>query len=212
MTIYFLPGVGCDMRLFSRITLSGHEMKMLEWPPFPKGCTLEELAAEMRHSVDETMPHILVGVSMGGMVAQELALLTKPEKVILISTWTGPKEWPWHVHVAKALGLTWLIGGFTMRVTWPLKRILGQRDRATDKLLWDMATKQTAAKIRRGVEAVLRWQGTRWGGRVARIHGTNDHVISIRFPVDHAVKGGGHIMVLNRPKEISRWMQEVITT
>lgn len=210
MIIFFIPGVGCDKRLFSRITLPGHEMVMLEWPPFAKGCTVEGLAAEMRHGVDGTKRHMLVGVSMGGMVAQELAMLTKPEKVVLISTWTGPKEWPWHVHLARSLRLSWLIGGFTMWATWPIKRILGQRDRTTDKLLWDMAKEQTAAKIRRGVEAVLCWAGTRWKGDVARIHGTNDHVIPIRFPVDHAVEGGGHIMVLNRPDEISRWMQSVI--
>lgn len=210
MTIYFLPGVGCDKRLFSRIKLPGHEMVMLEWPPFPKGCTVEELAAEMRSGVDETKPHMLAGVSLGGIVAQELAVLTKPEKVILISTWTGPKEWPMQVRVAKLLGSSWVIGSFTMWATWPFKRFLGQRDRVTDQLLWDMAKKETAAKIRHGVEAVMRWKGTRWKGAVARIHGTNDHVIPLTFPVDHAVKGGGHVMILTRADEISQWMQKVL--
>ena len=125
MTVYFLPGVGCDKRLFSRIKLPGHEMVMLEWPPFPKRCRLEELAAEMRSGVDGTKPHMLAGVSLGGMVAQELALLTKPEKVILISTWTGPHEWLRQVHVMKSLGGTCLIGRFTMWATWPFQRFLG---------------------------------------------------------------------------------------
>ena len=211
MTIYFLPGVGCDGRLFSRIKLPGHEMVMLDWPPFPKGCTLEELAAEMRSGVDATKPHMLAGVSLGGMVAQELALLTKPEKVILISTWKGPQEWPRPVRVAKFLGTSWLIGSFTMWATWPFKRFLGLRDRVTDQLLWDMAKKETAAKTRRGVEAVMRWEGTRWKGPVARIHGTNDHVIPLTFPVDHAVEGGGHVMILTRAEEISQWLQKVVS-
>lgn len=211
MTIYFLPGVGCDSRLFSRIKLPGHEMVLLEWPPFPKGCTVEELAAEMRSGVDAAKPHMLAGVSLGGMVAQELALLTGPEKVILISTWTGPKEWPPQVRAAEWLGTSWVIGSFTMWATWPFKRFLGQRDRVTDKLLWDMAKKETAAKIRRGVEAVMRWKGSSWKGAVARIHGTDDHVIPLRFPVDHAVKGGGHVMILTRPEEISQWLQEVVS-
>lgn len=210
MTIYFLPGVGCDRRFFSRIALPGHEMVMLEWPPFPKGCTLAGLAAVMRSGVDETKPHMLAGVSLGGMVAQELAVLTKPEKIILISTWTGPHEWPWYVYMIRSLGLTWLIGSFTMWATWPFKRILGRRDRIADKLLWDMAKKQTAAKIRRGAEAVLRWKGSRWEGPMARIHGTNDLVIPIKFPVDYPVRGGAHIMVLNRPDEVARCIQAAI--
>ncbi|MEO8733802.1 MAG: alpha/beta hydrolase [Flavobacteriales bacterium] len=203
MTVYFLPGVGCDKRLFSRMELPGHEVKFLEWSPFPKGCTLEELAKTMRADVDATQRHAIAGVSMGGMVAQELALMTKPEKVILISTWTRPKEWPWHVHLADLLGLSWMIGSFTMRATWPLKHMLGRRPRDIDRLLWDMATEQTAAKIRRGLEAVMHWKGSGWEGPTVRIHGDADHVIPIRFPVDHVIHGGEHIMILTRPKEVS---------
>lgn len=203
MTLYLLPGVGCDKRLFERLALPGIDVVYLEWPPFTKGCTLKELAATMRSGVDETKPHVLGGVSMGGMVAEELALLTKPEKVILISTWTDPREFPIYDRLAGMLGLTWIIGSFTMWAAWPLKRILGQRDRKTDRLLWDMAKRQTSAKIRHGVEAVLRWKGSRWKGPVARIHGSNDHVIPLRFPVDQIVVGGAHIMVLERAQEIS---------
>lgn len=210
MTLYLLPGVGCDHRLFERLDLSGVDVVHLEWPPFPKGCTLAGLAGEMRQQVDARRPHVIAGVSMGGMVAQELALLTEPEKVILISTWTGPQEYPLYDRMAGMLGLTWIIGSFTMWATWPLKRVLGQRDQETDRLLWDMAKKQTATKIRHGVEAVLRWKGSRWNGPVARIHGGNDHVIPLRFSVDQQVEAGSHIMVLDRSAEISRFIREAM--
>lgn len=208
MTIYLLPGVGCDARLFERLALPGLDVVCMEWPPFPKGCTLKELAETMRADVDATKPHLLAGVSMGGMVAQELALLTRPEKVILISTWTSPQEWPWRVHAVRSLGLSRLISPFTMWATWPMKRMLGQRDRATDKLLWDMAAGQGALKVRRGVEAVLRWKGSHWKGPTLRIHGDNDHVIPLRFPVDHVVPGGPHIMILTRAGEVARLLRE----
>lgn len=211
MILYLLPGVGCDERLFSRLDLAGLDVVYLEWPPFPKGCTLDELAVTMRAGVDATRPHILGGVSMGGMVAQELALLTKPEKVILISTWTGPQEFPVYVHWAKYLGLARLIGNFTMRATWPLKIMLGQRDKATDRLLFDMALQETATKIRHGVQAVLGWKGGRWDGAVARIHGNKDHVVPLRFPVDHKVQGGPHIMVLTHAAEVSRFIRNAVT-
>lgn len=203
MMLYLLPGVGCDARLFSQLDLGGVEMKVLEWPPFPKGCTLAQLAAKLRPLVDASEPHILGGVSMGGMVAQELALLTNPQKVILISTWTGPQEFPAYVRVAKALGLAHLISGFSMRATWPFKMMLGRRDKATDQLLFEMAIKQTGTKIRHGVEAVLRWEGSRWNGPVVRIQGNSDRVTPLRFPVDYMVQGGPHIMVLVRASEVS---------
>jgi hypothetical protein len=114
--------------------------------------------------------------------------------------------------VAKFLGLSWMIGSFTMRAMWPLKRILGRRPRDIDRLLWDMARAQTAGKVRRGVQAVLRWEGCRREGRWVRIHGDADRVTPLRFPVDHIVHGGAHIMILTRANEVSRLLQEECRT
>ncbi|MBS1943941.1 MAG: alpha/beta hydrolase [Bacteroidetes bacterium] len=210
MVLYLLPGVGCDHRLFSRLQLPDMEVKVLEWPPFAKGCTLHELAAEMSREVDASRPHVLAGVSMGGMVAQELAVITKPEMVVLVSSWTGPREWPQYVRWASRLHLWNLVRTRSMRMAWPLKQMLGPRPGEIDGLLWDMAGSQGADKIRSGLEAVLRWKGSPWRGPVYRIHGDNDHVIPLRFPVDHVVKGGEHIMVLTKAVEVAGAMGEAM--
>ncbi len=208
MRIYLIPGIACDRRLFSRMELHGHEVSVLEWPSFPEGCTLQGLAAEMAHGVDASEPHVLAGVSMGGMVAQEIAALTKPRQVVLISSWTGPQEWPRYVRWAKHLHLWNLVGERTMRWVWLLKRMLGPRPKEIDQLLWDMAVSQGAGKVRNGLRAVLRWKGSRWKGPVYRIHGDNDHVIPLRFPVDHVVRGGEHIMVLTKGGQVAGAVEE----
>ncbi len=210
MTVYLLPGVGCDRRLFSRLDLHEVKVKVVEWPPFPPGCSLREMALAVLPQVDATHPHVLVGVSLGGMVAQELAMFTKPEKVVLISSWTGPWEWPRYVHWASTLHLPALISPFAMWFAWPLKRALGPRPADVDRLLWEMALAQGAGKIRRGVQAVLRWEGSRWSGPVVRIHGSGDRVIPLRFPVDHVVRGGEHIMVLTRAVEVGHAIEQAI--
>ncbi|MFZ1333668.1 MAG: alpha/beta hydrolase [Flavobacteriales bacterium] len=211
MTIYLLPGVGTDKRLFDRIDLKGLNAVFLNWPPFAKGCTLSSIAKLMADQIKKDEPHILVGVSMGGMVAQELAAITEPEKVILISSWTGPHERPPHLNVAKKLALPNLINHFTMWATWPIKRVLGDRDRETDQLLYRMACEESAKKIRHGAQAIMRWKGSPWKGPVVRIHGDKDVVTPLRFPVDHIVKGGPHIMVLTKPKEVSDLIRRSIT-
>lgn len=212
MLVYLLPGIGCDHRLFDRVQLEGHTTVALDWPTFPEGCTLRSIAEEMAEQVDGDQPHVLVGVSMGGMVAQELAVLTKPTKVVLISSWTGPEEHPPSLRFMKAMHFWWVINSFTLWATWPLKRFLGKRDRAADKLLYDMAISETAAKIRMGLGAIMRWKGSPWKGPVTRIHGDNDLVIPLRFPVDHVVKGGEHVMVLTRADEVSLLLQKAIAT
>jgi pimeloyl-ACP methyl ester carboxylesterase len=212
MKVYLLPGVGCDARLFDRIQLGAHEVTKLEWPEFTAGITLADIARALSGQVDKSRPHVLVGVSMGGMVAQELAVLTNPEKVVLISSWTGPQEWPFYVRAGAALGFPGLIREWSMRMVWPLKRLIDRRSSEIDQLLWDMAVKQSARKLRLGTTAVLRWKGSTWKGRVIRIHGDKDIVTPLRFQVDHLVKGGQHVMVLTRADEVSRLLLEAISS
>ena len=205
MIIYALPGVGCDHRLYDLIEWpEGHQVVKLDWPPFMKNDTLAAIAGRMVPQIDATQPHMLIGVSMGGMVAQELAALTHPRKVVLISSWTGPQEWTPFVRMCAFLRLHVLIREWTMRAFWPLKRRLAPRPNMVEQLLWDMACQQTARQMRYGVGAVLRWKGSPWKGPVVRIHGDKDLITPLRFQVDHLVPGGPHVMVMTAPAEVSR--------
>lgn len=210
MRLYLLPGVGCDARLFSRLDLTGHEVHHLEWPDFRGTPTLESIARRLSEQVDVHVPHALVGVSMGGMVALELALLSRPRMVVLVSSWTGPWEWPPFVRVSAWLGLYVLISDATLRAAWPLKRLIDRRAKDVDALLFDMATRQGGRQLRLGTRAILRWKGSRWNGPLVRIHGDKDIVTPLRFPVDHVVHGGQHVMVLTRAAEVSRLIREAL--
>lgn len=211
MKLYLLPGIGCDHRLFDRMGLEGLDVVKLDWPEFKPGSSLASIARDVSTQVNADEPHILVGVSMGGMVAQELAALTGPVKVVLISSWTGPGEWSMLARAGSALRLHRGITHFTMWAIWPVKRVLGRRDRATDRLLWEMARKETARKIRIGTGAILRWKGSPWKGAIVRIHGDADHVVPLRFPVDHVVRDGAHIMVLTRAEEVGAFLRQAVT-
>lgn len=211
MTVYLLPGVGCDHRLYDRLELPvGHRVVKLDWPEFEEVDTLAAIAKRLCPLVDATEPHVLVGVSMGGMVAQELAALTRPTKVVLISSWTGPQEWTPFIRLSAQLRLNTLIRDWTMRAVWPLKKLIDRREDQVDGLLWDMARLQTARQLRYGTAAILRWQGSPWQGPLVRIHGDKDIVTPLRFPVDHLVKGGQHVMVLTRPQEVGRLLAEAV--
>lgn len=210
MDLYLLPGLATDRRLFQRLRLPEGRVKLLEWPAFHPGMTLEALAGRLREQVQADRPHLLAGVSMGGMVAQELALLTQPRQVVLISSWTGPHEWPTHVRWAARLRPQVLITEGTMRITWPLKRyLLGGRPGEVDRLLYEMALSEGARKIRWGLDAILRWPGSRWQGPLVRIHGDADRITPLRFPVDHRIPGAGHVMVLDRADEVGRLLQRI---
>ncbi len=212
MDIYLLPGLGTDHRLFSRLDLGGLHVRYLEWPDYGPGHTLRDIAHMLVDQVDTARTHWYMGVSMGGMVAQELAALTNPEKVVLMSSWIGPHEWPWHIRMAARLRPHLVINETTMRMTWPLKaRLVGQGDPVIGRLLYDMACAQTARRIRHGVAAIMRWEGSPWKGPLVRIHGDADRLIPLRFPADHVVRGGKHTMVINSAEELGPLLRKLFT-
>jgi pimeloyl-ACP methyl ester carboxylesterase len=211
MTLYLLPGVGCDGRLFDRLDLEGIDAVKLTWPRFQKGGTLKAIAEEVSERVAKDQPHIIAGVSMGGMVAQELAAITHPQKVILISSWTGPHEWNLFTRMNSKLGLHNLIQDWSVRAVRPVKAFIDPREKSIDRLLLDMAIEQGASQLRRGTAAIMRWKGSPWQGPLVRIHGDKDIVTPLRFPVDHVVKGGQHVMVLTQAEEVGRALRAAIS-
>jgi len=211
MDIYLIPGLGTDRRLFSRLDLSGLPVHFLEWPDYKPGCTLAEVAGQLRERIDTDRPHTIAGVSMGGMVAQELAALTKPEQVVLISSWTGPHEWPWSTKLGARIRVQRLITDATLRAAWPVKQwLVGQGDAEIDRLLFDMARAEGAIKLRAGLDAIFRWKGSPWNGPLVRIHGSADRVTPLRFPVDHLVPGGNHSMVIHRAADVTQALRKVL--
>ncbi len=206
-----LPGLGTDRRLFSRIDLEGLPVRFLDWPAYKAGCALSDIAHMLREQVDADRPHIIAGVSMGGMVAQELAALTQPEKVVLISSWKGPHEWTWTAKLGAMLHVQHVITDATLRATWPVKRFLvGKGDPEIDQLLFDMACEEGGDKFRYGLNAIFRWKGSPWTGPLVRIHGEADLVTPLRFPVDHLIAGGGHSMIINNPRAVGKAFRTVI--
>ncbi|MEO8067922.1 MAG: alpha/beta hydrolase [Flavobacteriales bacterium] len=213
MRIYLLPGIACDHRLFDRVNLRGLDVVKLDWPHFRERCGLVDIAKDLSLSVDATEAHVLVGVSMGGMVALELALITKPERVVLISTWTGPGEWPWFVRWSARVQAEVLINSLTMRLAFPARRLLGARDETTDRFLMAMALKAGPTQIRRATHAILRWKGSRWTGSMVRIHGDKDALMPLALVhADHVVPDGTHAMIYCQPEAVSAALRTALTT
>lgn len=206
MDVYLIPGLGADHRLFSRLELPGHRSIAFDWPEMPVGSTLADFAAVLAAQVDKGRPHALVGVSMGGMVAQEMAALTHPRKVIIISSWKGPQEMPRPIRLLR--------GTHPERV---LTRVFIDRTRSF--LHWQMGAStpeamalfdallkvHTLAQLKVQVDAALNWKGpARPVEHLVHIHGDADHLMPLgTIKGAEVVKGGGHFMVFTHAERVA---------
>ena len=99
--IYFLPGLAANPSIFKNIHLDPDrfEMYFLEWMiPFEEE-SISEYALRFCTKVKHENA-VLVGVSFGGIIAQEMNLVHNFRKIIIISSVKTRQELPLHLQLA----------------------------------------------------------------------------------------------------------------
>ena len=213
MNVYLIPGLGADRRLFNNLELAGHQVEYLDWPEMPEDSTLADYAKALSIKVDPVLPHALVGVSMGGMVAEELALMTKPVTTVLISSWKGPQEMPPVVRALRGTHAERILTPVVLRRMLPLVRWQMGLSSDADIALFDGFIADTALhQLKVQIAAVLDWEGVpRPAEGLVHIHGDNDRLM----PLEHiaspsVVPDGGHFMVFNKGGTVSRMVLDAL--
>ncbi len=210
-TIYLIPGLGAGSEIFEYLSLpvDRYEVHALEWLiPESENESLETYAIRMAASVKEKMP-VLIGVSFGGVLAQEMSKLFPTKKVIIISSLKMRSELPKRLKLLQKLGLYKLL---------PTKRISKIDD--FSRFNFHQTVKRKAELYNRymrvrnekylnwAIETVLHWKGDGNIQDLVHIHGTRDEIFPIKY-IENCipVENGTHAMIITKAKKIS----EIIT-
>jgi pimeloyl-ACP methyl ester carboxylesterase len=194
--LVLIPGMGADHRLFDGIELPEREVLRTDWIPHRDGEHLSAYAGRFADHYDVGPANILIGVSMGGIVAGAMAQRVPPQRLILISSCTDIRQLS---PLIAALSPVGPVSPFELARLLPRGLMPAQR-----KLALEMFDAQDMAFIRWACGAVMQWTGApRLPGTVT-IHGTTDRVFPIRRQpqVDATIQGGGHLMVMDRAVEV----------
>lgn len=205
--VYFMPGLAASPAIFEKISLpkDQFEMVFLEWQIPLDNELLTDYAKRIAQMV--TLPNpVLVGVSFGGILVQEMAQYLKPRKVIIISSVRSNTEFPRRMKVTKLLRAYKLIPNDVVNKVERLARLsssqfVKQRMKLYDKFLSVRDDRYFQWAIRN----VILWERTQIDPKVVHIHGDADEVFPMKYIKDcHVIKGGTHIMILNK----FRWLNE----
>ncbi|WP_420572723.1 alpha/beta hydrolase [Kordia sp.] len=215
MRLIFIPGLGYDDRIFHKLDLADYEIEYLNWIEPLKNEHIHDysnrLFATAKPSSEKT---ILIGHSLGGVVAQEIACAHQIEKIILISSVTSRKEVPFSFKAVKPLHIDRF---FTKEIC--IKSILfwGKShgfNAETTKLFKSMISKQTNTYLQWAFRALSSWKEPVLPSatKVVRIHGTNDKTLPYKLisKPDLIIQNGSHICVINKAETISEFIKKVI--
>lgn len=205
--VYFMPGLAASSSIFERIQLpkDTFEMHLLEWVMPEKSETLQNYAERMAKNVVRENA-VLIGVSFGGILVQEMAQFLKLRKIIIISSVKCNLELPKRMKIAKAtkaykLLPTGLLGNIEFLAKYASGDVMKQRL----KLYEQFMHLREKDYLDWAIEQVVCWERTKIDPNVIHIHGDADEVFPSKYIKKFVnVKGGTHIMILNR----FRWFNE----
>lgn len=214
--LVLVPGMGTDPRLYRPQRAAFPELISPEWlMPEPRESLVhygERLAEGIKF--DRTRPVVVGGVSLGGMLALEMAERLGAREVLLIASCRGPRAISPLLKVSERAGR--VTPGRLLDAGRSLARFgvgRGGNIPADDRALLGRMVREVPLEFLRWAgRAIMEWPGKAPGPiPVRHIHGTRDWVIlPSRVKPDVWVPGGAHVLNMSHPREVNRWIGEQV--
>lgn len=211
--VYFMPGMAANPSIFEFIKLPGHqfEMHFLEWVIPIKNETLENYAKRMIAKIEHQNP-VLIGVSFGGILVQEMSKFLELKKLIVISSMTSKHELPKRLKVLKVTKAykilpTQLIANIDLLAKFVFGKAITKRIELYQKYL----SVRDKYYLDWSIQQIIFWEQENPNPEAIYIQGERDAVFPhINKENCIIVKGGTHIMIINKYKWFNEHLPKLI--
>ena len=210
-----MPGLAANPTIFEKIELPEHKYRIhwLDWLlPKPKE-GLVDYAARISKKIEHENP-VLIGVSFGGVIVQEIAQLIQVRRCIIISSVKCEKELPRRMRFARCTkAFRFLPTSLARHVDAFEKIAVGDFARKRAKLYKKYLSITDTRYLDWAIEKMVCWERPKPYPNVVHIHGDKD----IIFPYKYikgciTVPGGTHVMIINRFRWFNEHLEEIILT
>ncbi len=211
--VYFIPGMAAGSAIFDKLTLpeDSYDVAVIEWIIPLKDESLTEYAKRMAKFVIKPQA-VLIGVSFGGVVAQEMSEFLNLRELIIISSVKTKFEMPKRMHLVSSLRL-YKILPVTVLVSTPdlTKFAVGPKSRKRLQLYNTYLSMRDKRYIKWAVKHMLGWNRKTPVASIKHIHGDKDIV----FPIKNisqctVIKEGTHVMILFKAQELTQTIIKLI--
>ena len=210
MRVFLITGFALDRRAFDLMDLPAETYHTLDLIPVRKCETLRDYALRMAGEIGLAPGDIIGGVSLGGMIALEMAKAVDVRGVLLIASTTHPRNirkrfkiWsPLAAHVPDFL-IRRIFTLIPAILAW--QRMLEPPSQA---LLADIMGKFPTSLLKAFPSMIMGWPGARPPTRFRHLHSDGDWLI--RPEGDPAtltiVPGKNHLITVSHPQAAREWL------
>ncbi|WP_242085165.1 alpha/beta hydrolase [Aestuariivivens sediminis] len=209
--VYLMPGMAASPQIFEYIKLPNEQFQIhyLEWMLPIENETLKAYALRMNQHIHHDQI-VLLGVSFGGILVQEMSRHIKVKKLIIVSSVKSSSELP-----KRFLLLKWTRAYKLLPTKWISniklfsKYAFGENVQRRLDLYKRYLSFNQPEYLKWAIEQLVCWKQQEVIPKIVHIHGDHDHV----FPIKHisdcmTIKGGTHVMIINK----FRWFNTHLPT
>lgn len=206
--VYLISGIGADERAFKYLNIDCSEIINIRWIKCTGFDSLEAYAKALceQITVDETRKIILIGVSFGGIIAQEIAKRIPCEKIFIISSVKLSQELSTPFKLLQRRNILRTIPNKLFKTINYLvaKYAFGIKTPEEMRLLKEIIKDTDEEFVKWAIEKIAHWKNHAQLENLIHIHGNDDRIFPIS-QIKNAFKiQGGHFMIVNRANEISK--------
>lgn len=205
--VYFIPGMAAGASIFENIALPGDLFApfFLEWLLPEKDEPLFAYAARMRARITHERP-VLIGVSFGGIMAQEIAKQMPVRKLIIISSVKATSELPKKMIFARYTKVHKLLPtGLVYNVELLAKYAFGESFSKRLQLYEKYLSVRDKDYLDWAIDQVVNWEQEKPMPGIIHIHGEKDAIFPAHYIKNYIpIANGTHIMIINKYK----WFNE----
>jgi len=217
MKLFLIPGLGYDQRIFSKLDINPNPSYLTWLEPRPEE-TIADYALRMAEDIEDsnTEEIVLIGHSLGGVVAQEIAQHMKIKKIVLISSIKNPAELPNSFQWIRKLHLyRFFSKEISIRTVQYWGAAHGFSTNHDQELFKGMISKVSNNYLKWALKVLVTWKGCKFKPetQLVHIHGTMDKTLTLNKNMnpDYIIQRGSHIMVYKMANRISEILKKELT-
>lgn len=215
MKLYFFSGLGANQRAFKNLKISkDFEPVFIEWNIPERGESLDHYVQRFAHEINVNEEFALVGLSFGGIIVQELNKYVNPEKTVLISSLQNRKQMPKYMKLSsrtaahRAIPMRFFTSDKLISYAF-FRKLYNPKMPGLDEFF----TYKDPYYLRWSIDKIVNWRPSveKING-LYQMHGTKDIVFPHKYLMNEAdlIQNGTHIMVLQKPKEVTTLLHQYL--
>jgi hypothetical protein len=210
--VYLMPGMSANSLIFEKIKFpKNFELHKLDWISPNIDESIENYAKRLSEKIVHKNP-VLIGVSFGGILVQEISKIIKVNKLIIISSIKCNKEMPSHMKFGKItksyklLPIKW-INDFESLISF----VLGPKIKKRVDLYRKYLSVRDENYLSWSLREMIEWKQSKPLKNIIHIHGTKDLVFPTLYIKNFIeVPRGDHAMILKRAEWINQNLPKMI--